>query len=41
MDHELAVDKEVADEDQEGRENPAMKSHHQHGGQVQAEDLKI
>ena len=36
MDHELAIDKKVANEDQEGREDPAVKPHNQHSGQVQA-----
>ena len=36
MDHELGVHEEVADEDQDGREDPAVKSNNQHGGQVQS-----
>ena len=41
MDHELGVDEEVADEDQEGREDPAVKPHNQHSGQVQSEDVEL
>ena len=41
MDHELAIDKKVADEDQEGREDPAVKPHNQHSGQVQSEGVEL
>ena len=41
MDHELTVDEKVADEDQEGREDPAVKPHNQHSGQVQSEGVEL
>ena len=41
MDHELTVDEKVADEDQEGREDPAVKPHNQHSGQVQSECVEL
>ena len=41
MDHELTVDEKVADENQEGREDPAVKPHNQHSGQVQSEGVEL
>ena len=41
MNHELTVDEKVADEDQEGREDPAVKPHNQHSGQVQSEGFEL
>ena len=41
MDHELTVDEKVADEDQEGREDPAVEPHNQHSGQVQSECVEL
>ena len=39
VDQELGVDKDVADEDGAGWEDPAMQPHYEHGRDIQPESI--
>ena len=41
VDHELRVDEHITDHDEEGREEPAVESHHQHCGDVETKGQQL